>query len=87
MIELKRSNMTQAIIRAWQKKPKVRTTGWRHYEVVNQITGTIYHVEFDVKEGRKYGSCDCKAGQNGRYCYHLAGAAAVHLAIAKARSH
>jgi hypothetical protein len=49
----------------------------------NQQTMTIlisYTVRFELQNGEKFGECNCKAGENGKYvCYHLAAAATANI--------
>lgn len=86
MIELKsKQQMEKAIKRARQLKPFVRVRGFRWYEVKSSNGENIYTVHF-YKNGRKrLGECNCKAGERGLVCYHMAGAAAVHIGIASMR--
>jgi len=85
VIELTRDKLQKAIEKAKQERNHVRPLTWRRYEVTTP-KGGIYTVTFDVRKGRKYGACNCKAGQREMACYHLASAIAVHLAIAKMRA-
>ncbi len=63
-------------------KPFVRVVAFRKYAVTNKQTGATYTVEF-TKEGKeRYAACDCKAGERGQCCYHVASAAAIHMQIA-----
>ncbi len=85
MIELTTSKMQNAIAKAKQVKPFVRVIGWRQYNVTNKQTGATYHVTFDVRDGRRFASCDCPAGLAGRVCcYHAAAAAGAQVCIAAA---
>lgn len=86
MIELKsKEQMAKAIKRARQLKPFVRVRGFRWYEVQSSNSAEIYTIHF-YKQGRqKFGECNCKGGKSGYVCYHLAGAAAVHIAMAAMR--
>ena len=86
MIELKsREQMARAIKRAKQLKPFVRVRGFRWYEVKSNDGAVIYTIHF-YKQGRKrFGECNCKGGERGLICYHLAGAAAVNIGLAAMR--
>jgi hypothetical protein len=86
MIELRsRQQMARAIQRARQLKPFVRYRGFRWYEVKSSNNDSNYTVHFYKRGRQKLGECNCKAGERGLVCYHLAGAAAVHIGIASMR--
>jgi hypothetical protein len=87
MIKLEESKMTKAIEKARREKPFVRVVGWRQYEVKNKKTGATYSVGFDVRDGQRFASCSCAAGQAGRFvCYHVAACAGAHVCIAATRT-
>ena len=86
MIELKsKEQMERAIKRARQLRPFVRVRGFRWYEVKSSTNDAVYTVHFYKNGRQRLGECNCKAGERGLVCYHLAGAAAVHMAIAAMR--
>jgi hypothetical protein len=86
MVELKsREQMSKAIKRAYQLKPFVRVRGFRWYEVKSSNGENIYTVHFYKNGRQRLGECNCKAGERGLICYHMAGAAAVHIGIASMR--
>ena len=86
MIELKsKAQMARAIRRARQLKPFVRVRGFRWYEVKSATGESVYTIHFYKHGRRKFGECNCKAGEEVLVCYHLAGAAAVHIGIASMR--
>lgn len=86
MIELKsKEQMAKAIKRAKQLKPFVRVRGFRWYEVQSSNGQETYTIHFYKDGKRKLGECNCKGGQRGYVCYHLAGAAAVHIGLAALR--
>lgn len=86
MIELRsEEQMTKAIKRAHQLRPFVRVRGFRWYEVQSSNGEEIYTLHFYKSGGRRYGECNCKGGQRGLVCYHLAASAAVHIGIASMR--
>jgi hypothetical protein len=86
MIELKsKEQMAKAIKRAKQLKPFVRYRGWRWYEVQSSNNASIYTIHFYKPGKQKLAECNCKAGESGKLCYHIAGAVAVHLGIASMR--
>jgi hypothetical protein len=87
MIQLKsKEQMARAIQRARKLKPFVRVRGFRWYEIKSSKGDSIYTIHFYKRGRQKLGECNCKAGEQGYICYHLAGAAAVHLGIAAMRS-
>jgi hypothetical protein len=86
MIELKsKEQMKRAIERAKELKPFVRVRGFRWYEVKSTSTDEIYTIHFYKNGKQRLGECNCKGAQSGYVCYHLAGAAAVHIGIASMR--
>jgi hypothetical protein len=86
MIELKsKEQMAKAIKRARQLKPFVRVRGFRWYEVKSSNGESVYTIHFYKNGRQKLGECTCKAGEHGLVCYHLAGAAAVHIGMAAMR--
>ena len=61
-----------------------RAAELRVYTVENKINGNRYTVRFAVEGNRRFGQCDCKAGQSGRFaCKHLAAAAALNITLAE----
>jgi hypothetical protein len=86
MIELKsKEQMAKAIKRAYQLKPFVRVRGFRWYEVKSSNGENIYTVHFYKNGRQRLGECNCKAGERGLICYHMAASAAVHIGIASMR--
>lgn len=87
MVEPKsKEQMARAIQRAKQLKPFVRFRGFRWYEVKSSSAEAVYTVHF-YKHGRqRFGECDCKGGERGLICYHLAGAVAVHIGLTAMRA-
>ena len=87
MIELKsQEQMAKAIQRARRLKPFVRVRGFRWYEVKSSNGDAVYTIHFYKQGGHRFGECNCKGGERGLICYHLAGAAAVHIGIAAMRA-
>lgn len=90
LIELRsREQLARAIERAKKVKPFVRVRGWRWYEVTSSDGTKVYTVHFWESingSGRILGECNCKGGEHGFICYHLAGAVAVHLAMVRMRA-
>lgn len=86
MIELRsKEQMTKAIKRARALKPFVRVRGLRWYEVKSSTSDAVYTVHFYKVGRQRLGECNCKAGEKGLVCYHLAGAAAIHIGMAAMR--
>ena len=63
-----------------------RTSIYRQYRVTNRETGAQYVVNFFVRNGERYGHCNCKAGVNNQACKHLSAAAGLHVMIAAERA-
>ena len=63
-----------------------RTSIYRQYRVTNRETGAQYTVNFFVRNGERYGHCNCKAGLNNQACKHLSAAAGLHVMIAAERA-
>jgi hypothetical protein len=81
MLKLETSKMQKAIATAKTVRPRVRWTGERNYAVTGR-KGDTYTVRFLInKYGTKLGECNCPAGKAAMYCYHIAAAAAVNIAI------
>ena len=87
MIELRSvEQLERAIARAKAGRLYVqRTNLYRQYRVTNRETGAQYYVNFFVRNGKRYGACECKGGQQGYACKHLAAAAGLHVMIAAER--
>ncbi len=86
MIQLRsKEQMERAIARARQLKPFVRVRGFRWYEVRSNKGDSVYTIHFYKQGSQRFGECNCKAGERGYICYHLAGAAAIHIGIANMR--
>jgi len=79
MIKLTTENTTKAIERCRKLKPQVRFVAERVFAVKSANNSNSYTVRFDVKNGEKFGLCECKASERGFVCYHLIGAATVNI--------
>ena len=79
MIKLTTENTTKAIERCRQLKPQVRFIAERVFAVKSANNTNSYTVRFDVKDGEKFGVCECKASERGLVCYHIIGAATVNI--------
>jgi hypothetical protein len=51
----------------------------RGYRVENRTKGTNYTVNFFIRNGAKFAGCDCKAGDEGLVCKHVAVALGCHI--------
>ena len=79
MIKLTAENTTKAIERCRKLKPQVRFLAERTFSVKSSNNTNSYTVRFDVKDGEKFGLCECKASERGLVCYHIIGAATVNI--------
>ena len=79
MIRLTADNTAKAIERCKQLKPKVKFLKDRLFVVYSANNSNVYHVSFDVKNGEKFGSCECKASERGLICYHIIAGATVNI--------
>lgn len=76
--------LASAIERAKAADLFVSFVRFRQFRVTNRENGNTYNVNFFVREGRRFGHCDCKGGER-FVCKHLAAALAVHVGIAAQR--
>ncbi len=79
MIELTVENTKRAIERCKQLKPKVNFIAERTFSVKSANNTNSYTVRFDVKDGEKFGLCECKASERNLVCYHIIGAATANI--------
>ncbi len=79
MIKLTTQNTTKAIERCRKLKPQVRFVTERVFAVKSANNTNSYTVSFDVKDGEKFGLCECKASERGLICYHIIGAATANI--------
>ncbi len=79
MIKLTAENTTKAIERCKQLKPRVRFIADRTFSVQSANNSNSYTIRFDVKNGEKFGLCECKASERGLICYQIIGAATVNI--------
>src|SRR4030095_280431 len=86
MIKLETNKMQRAIERAKAVRPRVTVINAdeRTYSVTGS-KGDRYTVRFAVVGSKKLAECDCKAGQAGMMCYHVAGAAQVNVMVQSMR--
>jgi hypothetical protein len=69
------TKLEKAINKARTVKPRVR---------VNRF-GT-YTVECLRRDGKRFASCTCQAGERSQACYHVASALSIHLQLAFERA-
>ena len=79
MIKLTTENTQRAIERCKQLRPKVRFVADRTFSVKSANNTNSYTVRFDVKNGEKFGVCECKAAEKGLICYHIIAGATVNI--------
>ncbi len=79
MIKLTAENTTKAIERCKQLKPKVKFIKDRLFVVYSANNSNVYYVSFDVKNGEKFGQCECRASEKGLICYHIVAGATVNI--------
>ncbi len=79
MIKLTIENTAKAIERCRKLKPQVRFVADRVFAVQSANNTNSYTVRFDVKDGEKFGLCECKASERGLICYHIIGAATANI--------
>ncbi len=79
MIRLTVTNTAKAIERCKTLRPKVKFVQDRIFVVYSANNSNVYHVQFDVKNGEKFGVCECKASEKGLVCYHLVAGATVNI--------
>jgi hypothetical protein len=76
------AQLENAINKARTVKPFVRVNRFGSYTVTNKQTGATYTVECMKRDGKRFASCNCKAGARGNACYHIAAAVSAHIQLA-----
>jgi GR25 family glycosyltransferase involved in LPS biosynthesis len=79
MIKLTTENTTKAIERCRKLKPQVRFLAERTFSVKSSNNTNSYTVRFDVKDGERFGLCECKASERGLVCYHIIAGATANI--------
>jgi hypothetical protein len=79
MIKLTVQNTQRAIERCKQLRPKVQFIADRTFSVNSANNDNAYTVRCDVKDGEKFGQCECKASERGFCCYHIIAAATANI--------
>jgi len=80
------AKLENAINKARTVKPRVRINQFGSYIVTNKATGATYTVECQKRDGKRFASCTCKAGERVQACYHIAAAVSAHLQLAAERA-
>jgi hypothetical protein len=79
MIKLTEQNTAKAIERCKQLRPKVQFIKDRLFAVSSSRNENVYQVRFDVRNGEKFGQCECKASEKGMVCYHIIAGATANI--------
>ncbi len=79
MIRLTTENTQKAIEKCKRLKPKVKFIKDRLFVVYSANNSNVYHVKFDVRNGEKFGQCECRASEKGLVCYHIVAGATVNI--------
>jgi hypothetical protein len=85
MIEINKERLSKAVEKARKVRNFVHMIQFRLYEVTTPEL-RAYQVAFEVRDGKKFANCNCKAGKRNQPCYHMAAAVALHLAVAQMRA-
>lgn len=79
MVKLTTENTVKAVQKCKKLKPKVKFIKDRLFVVYSANNSNVYHVKFDVRNGEKFGQCECQASERGLVCYHLIAGATVNI--------
>ena len=79
MIRLTTENTRRAVERCRQLKPKVKFIKDRLFVVYSATNSNVYYGRFDVRDGEKFGQCECKASKRGLVCYHIVAGATANI--------
>ncbi len=79
MIRLTNENTQKAMEKCKKLKPTVKFVQDRLFVVFSSNNSNIYQVKFDVKNGEKFGQCECKASERGLVCYHIIAGATANI--------
>ncbi len=79
MIRLTTENTQNAIAKCKQLKPRVKFIKERMFAVQSSNNSNVYHVSLDVKDGERFGKCECRASERGLVCYHLIAGATANI--------
>lgn len=91
MFELKsRTQIDAAIAKARLRKPRLSVVSFRSaaHGCAAEYQVAAYRVTCErVASGKRMVGCDCRAGLNGRACYHAAAAIGLHIVLASDPAH
>lgn len=87
MIQLTTENTVRAIAKCKELRPSVKFVAERTFQVFSSNNGNIYTVRFEVRNGQKFGQCECKASERGLVCYHLIAGATVNIIRQSVKRH
>jgi len=79
MIRLTTENTVKAVAKCKQLKPRVKFTQEGMFAVQWANNSNVYQVSFDVKNGEKFGQCECRAAEKGLVCYHIVAGATANI--------
>jgi hypothetical protein len=79
MIKLTTENTAKAIEKCKKLRPKVRFIENRLFAVSSANNSNVYEVRFDVRNGEKFGQCECKASERNLVCYHIIAGATANI--------
>ena len=51
----------------------------KSYTEGKTTVSALQNISFDVKDGEKFGKCECKASEKGMICYHLVAGATANI--------
>lgn len=80
------TNLQNAINKARKVKCTVKLLSGRAY-LITTPQQHRYVVRFEEFDGLRYGRCNCKAGNAGMACFHVAKVALVDTGIQQMRAH
>ncbi len=79
MIRLTTENTVKAVAKCKQLKPRVKFIKDRLFAVQSANNSKVYYVSFNVKNGEKFGQCECRAAEKGLVCYHIIAGATANI--------
>jgi hypothetical protein len=79
MIRLTEENTQKAVTKCKKLRPLVKFVKDRMFVVYSANNSNVYHVKFDVRNGDKFGQCECRASEKGLVCYHLVAGATANI--------
>ena len=79
MIRLTTENTQKAVAKCKQLKPRVKFIKDRQFTVQSANNSNVYYVSFEVRNGEKFGQCECRAAEKGLVCYHIVAGATANI--------